>query len=43
MTKKVLVPIANGTEELEAIGIIDTLRRTGANVTVASVQELQIN
>jgi 4-methyl-5(b-hydroxyethyl)-thiazole monophosphate biosynthesis len=42
MNKKVLVPIANGTEELEAVGIINTLRRAGANVTVASVQELQI-
>ncbi|MDO9576642.1 MAG: DJ-1/PfpI family protein [Candidatus Cloacimonadales bacterium] len=42
MSKKVLVPIANGTEELEAVGIIDTLRRSGAEVTVASVQELMI-
>jgi 4-methyl-5(b-hydroxyethyl)-thiazole monophosphate biosynthesis len=42
MNKKVLVPIANGTEELEAVGIIDTLRRAGADVAVASVQELQI-
>ena len=43
MNKKVLVPIANGTEELEAVGIIDTLRRAGANVPVASIQDLQIN
>jgi 4-methyl-5(b-hydroxyethyl)-thiazole monophosphate biosynthesis len=42
MSKQVLVPIANGTEELEAVGIIDTLRRSGAEVTVASVQELTI-
>jgi len=42
MTKKVLVPIADGIEELEAIGIIDTLRRAGAEVTIASVDELQI-
>jgi 4-methyl-5(b-hydroxyethyl)-thiazole monophosphate biosynthesis len=40
--KKVLIPIANGTEELEAIGIIDTLRRAGAEVTIASVQNLEI-
>lgn len=42
MSKKVLVPIANGTEEIEAVCIIDVLRRAGASVTVASVQELQI-
>lgn len=42
MIKKVLVPIANGTEELEAIAIIDTLRRSGAEVIVASVQEQTI-
>jgi protein deglycase len=40
--KKVLIPVANGTEELEVIGIIDTLRRAGAEVTVASVQNLEI-
>jgi 4-methyl-5(b-hydroxyethyl)-thiazole monophosphate biosynthesis len=38
MTKSVLVPIANGTEEIEAVSIIDTLRRAGAEVTVASVE-----
>ena len=42
MNKKVLVPISDGIEEFEAIGIIDTLRRANANVTVASVDELQI-
>lgn len=40
--KKVLIPIANGTEEMEATILIDTLRRAGAEVTVASVQDLQI-
>ena len=42
MTKKVLVPIANGTEEIEAVCIIDVLRRAGADVTVASVDSLQV-
>jgi len=37
MQKKVLVPVADGTEELEAIAIIDVLRRAGALVTIASV------
>ena len=37
MQKTVLVPVANGTEELEAVAIIDVLRRAGAVVTVASV------
>ena len=36
-SKRVLVPISDGTEELEAVAIIDTLRRAGAQVTVASV------
>lgn len=38
MSTRVLVPIANGTEEIEAVCIIDTLRRAGAEVTVASVE-----
>ena len=42
MTKKVLVPIADGCEEIEAVCLIDVLRRAGALVTVASVDKLQI-
>jgi len=37
MPKTVLVPIADGSEELEAVAIIDVLRRAEADVTVASV------
>ncbi|KAL5788329.1 hypothetical protein ACOSP7_005278 [Xanthoceras sorbifolium] len=36
--KKVLVPVGFGTEEMEAVVIIDVLRRAGADVTVASVE-----
>mmetsp|Transcript_10510 Transcript_10510/g.13174 ORF Transcript_10510/g.13174 Transcript_10510/m.13174 type:complete len:190 (+) Transcript_10510:215-784(+) len=39
MTNTVLVPIATSTEELEAVTIIDTLRRAGCNVVVASVED----
>ncbi len=39
MTKRVLVPIADGIEEIEAVCVIDVLRRAGADVIVASVEE----
>lgn len=42
-SKKVLVPIGYGTEEIEATVIVDILRRAGADVLVASVeQDLQV-
>ncbi|CAK9159028.1 unnamed protein product [Ilex paraguariensis] len=41
--KKVLVPIGFGTEEMEAVILVDVLRRAGAEVTLASVEpELEI-
>ncbi len=42
MAKRALVTIADGIEEIEAVCIIDTLRRAGAEVTVASVDGLQV-
>ncbi|GAY64260.1 hypothetical protein CUMW_232150, partial [Citrus unshiu] len=38
-SKKVLVPVANGSEPIEAVITIDVLRRSGADVTVASVEK----
>ncbi|KAK7252035.1 hypothetical protein RIF29_35719 [Crotalaria pallida] len=41
--KKVLVPIAFGTEEMEAVILVHVLRLAGAHVTVASIEpHLQI-
>ncbi|PRQ31059.1 putative protein deglycase DJ-1, class I glutamine amidotransferase [Rosa chinensis] len=37
--KKVLVPIANGSEQMEAVISVDVLRRAGADVTMASVEK----
>jgi 4-methyl-5(b-hydroxyethyl)-thiazole monophosphate biosynthesis len=42
MEKNIRVPISDGCEEVEAACIIDVLRRADADVTVASVGNLQI-
>jgi len=36
---KVLVPLANGFEELEAIAVVDVLRRGGVEVVMASIHD----
>ncbi|GKY97653.1 hypothetical protein MPSEU_000723700 [Mayamaea pseudoterrestris] len=41
-TKQVLVPIADGSEEIETTCLTDTLTRFGAHVTVASVMANQL-
>ena len=38
MTKKVLVPVAKGFEEIEALTAVDILRRAGASVVLAGLE-----
>lgn len=38
----VLIPLAEGCEELEAVTVIDILRRAGINVIAASLGSLHI-
>lgn len=38
---KIIIPISNGFEEIEAISIIDVCRRANIEVTVAGVEDIQ--
>ncbi|AOW81831.1 DJ-1 family glyoxalase III [Vibrio mimicus] len=43
MSKRILVPVANGSEEMESVIIVDTLVRAGFQVTMAAVgEDLQV-
>jgi 4-methyl-5(b-hydroxyethyl)-thiazole monophosphate biosynthesis len=41
-TKRVLVPLADGVEEIEAVAVVDILRRAGCDVVTASVDEMEV-
>lgn len=42
MEKRILVPVADGIEMIEALSIVDVFRRAGAHVDIASVGEIVI-
>lgn len=42
LEKTVLVPIGNGTEEMEAVIIIDVLRRAGAKARSPTIHGLRV-
>jgi len=42
MKKHVLVPLADGVEEIEAVVVIDTLRRAGLDVTTAGISNRHV-
>jgi len=42
MSKKVIVPLAEGFEEIEALSIVDILRRANVEVTIAALESLHV-
>lgn len=42
MTKRILVPIATGFEEIEALTVVDILRRAGAEVVLAGLASKEV-
>lgn len=40
MSKKILLPISNGFEEIETISIVDICRRAEIEVTIAAVEDI---
>lgn len=42
MSKKVIVPLAEGFEEIEALSIVDILRRAHVEVTMAALDSLHV-
>lgn len=42
MKKKVIVPLAEGFEEIEALSIVDILRRAGVEVVMAALESLHV-
>jgi len=38
---KIVLPISNGFEEIEAISVIDICRRAGIEVTIAALEDIQ--
>lgn len=42
MTKKAIIVLAEGFEEIEAVAVIDILRRAGIDLTIAGLDDLKV-